>query len=125
MLNRKFTFRLTHAGWALLPASILLTLGAINSGLNVKVAAAAKKAGARLHAAFPHDTAHSRVHQLRYPDPKAGQKLRISPAESREVNVIAQKPGSGRLTTEFEIHLSPHGAWRTESSVRPMLAETA
>jgi uncharacterized protein (DUF58 family) len=32
---RNSTFRLTHAGWALLPASILLTLGAINSGLNV------------------------------------------------------------------------------------------
>lgn len=32
---RNCTFRLTGAGWALLPASILLTLGAINSGLNV------------------------------------------------------------------------------------------
>jgi uncharacterized protein (DUF58 family) len=32
---RKRTFRLTRAGWALLPASFLLTLGAINSGLNV------------------------------------------------------------------------------------------
>jgi len=32
---RHFTFRITAAGWALLPTSILLTLGAINSGLNV------------------------------------------------------------------------------------------
>ena len=32
---RIWTFRLTRAGWALLPTSILLTLGAINSGLNV------------------------------------------------------------------------------------------
>jgi uncharacterized protein (DUF58 family) len=32
---RRWTFRITHAGWALLPTSILLTLGAINSGLNV------------------------------------------------------------------------------------------
>jgi len=83
----------------------------------------AKKAGAKLHAAFPHDTAHSRVHQIRYPDPKAGQKLRISPAESREVNVIAQKAGSGRLTTEFEIHLSPHGGWRSESGGVALTAE--
>ena len=32
---RDLTFRVTRAGWALLPTSILLTLGAINSGLNV------------------------------------------------------------------------------------------
>jgi uncharacterized protein (DUF58 family) len=32
---RSWTFRITNAGWALLPTSILLTLGAINSGLNV------------------------------------------------------------------------------------------
>jgi hypothetical protein len=32
---RKCTYRITYAGWALLPAGILLTLGAINSGLNV------------------------------------------------------------------------------------------
>ena len=32
---RNLTFRITLAGWALLPTSILLTLGAINSGLNV------------------------------------------------------------------------------------------
>jgi uncharacterized protein (DUF58 family) len=32
---RQRTFRLTRAGWALLPTCLLLTLGAINSGLNV------------------------------------------------------------------------------------------
>ncbi|MGO8704332.1 MAG: DUF58 domain-containing protein [Candidatus Brocadiia bacterium] len=33
--RRRWTFRITAAGWALLPTSILLTLGSINSGLNV------------------------------------------------------------------------------------------
>ena len=32
---RNFTFRVTRAGWALLPTCVLLTLGAVNSGLNV------------------------------------------------------------------------------------------
>jgi len=34
-LPSDFTFRVTRAGWALLPTCILLTLGAVNSGLNV------------------------------------------------------------------------------------------
>jgi transglutaminase-like putative cysteine protease len=83
----------------------------------------AKKAGAKLHAAFPHDTIHSRVHQVRYPNPKAGEKLRIAPVESREVGVIVQKPGSGRLTAEFEIHLSPHAVWRSDSGAGALTAE--
>jgi uncharacterized protein (DUF58 family) len=33
--TRHLTFLITPAGWALLPTSILLTLGAVNSGLNV------------------------------------------------------------------------------------------
>ncbi len=83
----------------------------------------AKKAGAKLHAAFPHDTIHSRVRQISYPNPKAGEKLRIAPVESREVGVTAQKAGSGRLTAEFAIHLSPHAVWRSESGSGTLTAE--
>jgi transglutaminase-like putative cysteine protease len=82
----------------------------------------AAKAGARLQAAFPRDTSHGRVHRINFPAAKSDQTRRTT-AQAREVAVVAAQAGPGRITAEFEIHLSPRASWRSESTRANLTAE--
>jgi len=80
----------------------------------------AQKAGAKIRAAFPADTAHSRVTQH-----KSGQgdvtleKSRRARTETREIGLVAPRAGAFRVTGQFDIHLSPRSNWRVPDLAAP------
>jgi transglutaminase-like putative cysteine protease len=73
----------------------------------------AKLAGAKLHAALPSDTHHSRVL------PKSlvltfqgAEQTRPAKSEAREIGVLARQPGKLSVVAQFDLHLRPRAGWR-------------
>jgi hypothetical protein len=66
-----------------------------------------EKAGARLSAAFPFDTAHCRVFRqnVLHPDLQP-ERLRSPLLATREIDLLTLRPGEQNMTARFDIHLS-------------------
>ena len=72
----------------------------------------ADKKGAKLHAAYPVDTEHGRVHGQHGGEAEASLERVVLPkAERHEMIVEAKAAGAVHAVVQFEIHLSPRAVW--------------
>jgi hypothetical protein len=84
----------------------------------------AKKAGAKLHAAFPGDTAHGRVfhHEMPVGDIEL-EGTRKPKSQNREIGLSTTRVGPYSVKAQFQIHLSPRAMWRDNSQWAGLTAE--
>ena len=81
----------------------------------------AEKRGARLHLAYPLDTAQGRVfRQEMYHRGLTPARRAASQRFSREAEFSADRAGALRVTAQFDIHVSPESNWRTWGTADPI-----
>ncbi|MBI5688273.1 MAG: hypothetical protein HZC54_24640 [Verrucomicrobia bacterium] len=84
-----------------------------------------EKAGARLSAAFPFDSAHCRVFRQNVLHPELQpERLRSPLMASREIDLLTLQPGEQSMTARFDIHLSRRARFRANDQ-EPVLSTQA
>jgi hypothetical protein len=83
----------------------------------------ARLAGAKLHAAYPSDTHYCRVfHSGLDPTPAGIEQTKAVKNQTREIGVVAHRPGKISLVAQFDLHLRPRGGLRLPAEA-PLSAE--
>ena len=83
----------------------------------------ARLAGAKLHAAYPTDTRYCRVfHEGLDPTQPGIEPIKAVKGGTREIGIVAHRPGVISLVAQFELHLRPRGGLRVAAEP-PLSAE--
>lgn len=72
----------------------------------------AKHSGAKVHVAFPADTTHGRVTPQKTPESEVDiKRTRRGDHETRDMVLVTGRAGAFRITSQFNIQLSPRAGW--------------